>query len=315
MNNRGWALIAILLGIAWEFDLWEFKVVKFNIDLERWSVLAVILASVLGVVVIMVVLYLFSIVWTILRLHGFTLRRMGDDLQLQCGLLTRRSATIPRHRVQLVSIHESILHRLFGRVTIRIETAAGQDSSEIEGEPSLSQKWFVPIIPRAEVPRILEELQSDLTIPQETKWQPMTPTGRRRFMKKMLFIAFLVTVLLGVVWQPWGLLAGCVLFPMAWWHGRRTIRYFGWVEQDSRIFFRSGAWTRRLSMAFDETSQVIWMAQSPFDRHHKQARLHIDTAGAGPAGHRISIPYLDVSLVRAKLKQYLHRMEAADMRW
>ena len=316
VNNRGWALIAILLGIAWEFDLWEYiNVIKlFNIDPSQWSVLAIILTSALGAVVMMVLLYLFSIIWTILRLHGYTLRRMGEDLQLQCGLLTRRSATIPRHRIQLISIHESIMHRLFGCVTIRVETAAGQDSSDVEGQSSLSQKWFVPIVPSAQVPRILEELQPGLTIPPESRWEPMSPTGRRRFIKKLLIITLLIVVLFGVIWRPWGLLVGVVLIPLVWWHGRRAIRHFGWAEVDGRILFRSGAWTKRLSMVFDETSQVVWMTHSPFDRRHKQARLHIDTAGAGPAGHRISIPYLDVSLVRNKLRQSLHRQETADMR-
>ena len=80
------------------------------------------------------------------------------------------------------------------------------------------------------------------------------------------------------------------------------------------IFFRSGAWTRRLSMAFDDTLQIVSMKQSPFDRRYDHARLHFDTAGAGPAGHRISIPYLDVGVVRTHLDQYARRMEAAALR-
>lgn len=318
VNNRGWALIAILFGIAWEFDLWDQigDVRQIDFDPQQFSTPVIVLVSVLGFVAVMVVLYLFSIAWTILRFHGYTLRRTGDDLQLQCGLLTRRSATIHRHRVQFVSIQESVLHRLFGKVTIRIETAAGQEAGEVDQEINVSQKWFVPIVSRDEVPRILGELQPGLALPNETHWQPISPIGRRRYMKKILIIALLITAILGgLIWRPWGLLAGLIVVPLVWWHGRRAMKYFGWSEREGLLFYRSGAWTRRLSLAFDETSQVVWMEESPFDRRHAQARLRIDTAGAGPAGHRISIPYLDAGLVRTMLEQHLTRMDSAAMRW
>ena len=134
-------------------------------------------------------------------------------------------------------------------------------------------------------------------------------------MKKMLIYSLLITLVLGgLVWRPWGLLIGLGLVPLALWHGHRATRYLAWAAMNGGIFFRSGAWTRRLSMAFDDTLQIVSMQQSPFDRRHDHARLQFDTAGAGPAGHRINIPYLDVGVVRTHLDQYARRMESAALR-
>ncbi|MCZ6834887.1 MAG: PH domain-containing protein [Planctomycetota bacterium] len=318
VNNRGWTLVAILAGLAWQFDLFD----KFNVidtgsaTVKDWTILTMVGVGVGGALVIMVLLYLFSITWTILRLHNYTLSRVGEDLQLQCGLFTRRSATIPRHRVQFISIEESLLHRLFGTVTIRIETAAGIDEMNMDEEASLSQKWFVPILPKTQVPRILNELQADLALPEEPEWRAMNSRGKRRYFKKMLIVSLILTLVAGaLIYRPWGLLSGFVFIPFFMWHGFRVTSFLAWADLKNVLCFRSGVLTKRVSLAFFETMQVVSMHHSPFDRRHKHAQLMIDTAGAGPAKHRISIPYLDHDLVLATVEKYSRRMESAEMRW
>ena len=54
-----------------------------------------------------------------LRFWGFRLQRAGEDLRISAGLLTRTSATIPRRRIQVVAVHESILRRLLKRASVR----------------------------------------------------------------------------------------------------------------------------------------------------------------------------------------------------
>ena len=44
----------------------------------------------------LVALRALSVIWTIVKYHGFRLRALGDDLRADYGLLTRVSATIPR---------------------------------------------------------------------------------------------------------------------------------------------------------------------------------------------------------------------------
>ena len=58
---------------------------------------------------------LLSMAWAVIRLYGFTITRIGDDLRTEFGLLTRVVATIPIQRIQTLTIREGPLHRLFGR--------------------------------------------------------------------------------------------------------------------------------------------------------------------------------------------------------
>jgi putative membrane protein len=56
--------------------------------------------------------------------------------------------------------------------------------------------------------------------------------------------------------------------------------------------FRSGALTRKWSATWPDRVQVLSLSETPFDRRHGMASLAVDTAGAGPARHRILVPYL-----------------------
>ena len=59
------------------------------------------------------------------------------------------------------------------------------------------------------------------------------------------------------------------------------------------MLFRSGVFARATSAVKFEKIQSVSLSESFFDRRWSMATLQVDTAGAGPAGHRISVPYLE----------------------
>ena len=67
--------------------------------------------------------WLLSVVVTVLRYHGFTLTRAGDDIRREYGLLSRHHSTVPLERVQAVRIEETLLRRPLGLVALKVETA------------------------------------------------------------------------------------------------------------------------------------------------------------------------------------------------
>ena len=72
--------------------------------------------------------------------------------------------------------------------------------------------------------------------------------------------------------------------------------------------------TRKTSAARIDKIQAVRLAESPFDRRYRMATLAVDTAGAGPADHRIRVPYLDRQ-VAAQLAVDLTRLaESAAFR-
>ena len=100
------------------------------------------------------------------------------------------------------------------------------------------------------------------------------------------------------VTRPWGFLAGVVALPLLLLWTRRQSRSMRYARSDLGVVYRSGVINRKISITFFDKIQAMRMDQSPFDRRWSMARLSIDTAAAGPAGHVISVPYLDLEFAR-----------------
>ena len=155
---RGLLVIPVLYGIAEQLDLFERIDVDWLLDSVESATeesLRPVLVAGLAVAAVLVFLGL-SVGWTILRFHDYRLERTGDLLRVTCGLFTKVSAAVGRHRIQLITVRESVLHQLFRRVSVRVATAGGVDEKS-----EISRKWFIPLLPRDQVARILNELRQD----------------------------------------------------------------------------------------------------------------------------------------------------------
>lgn len=317
ISNRAVPLVAVLCGLAWEFDLfekidWEQQVGGLSKVAGPGTLVAATVGAAAAVIIALVGA---SVLWTVIRFHGFTLRRDGDDLRLSCGLLTRRSATIPRHRVQSVIVRATPLHRFFDRVSIRVETAGGSEQDHQEGDGRLiSRRWFAPLLRPEEVDRILDNVDPALVPPGEP-WQRLPPRASRRMIRKGIMVAVLAALASLLFVRPWGPLCLVVLVPLAIVHGRFKARSIGYLRTGAGIFFRSGVLTRKLSAALAEKVQVVSLVQSPFDRRYHMASVRVDTAGAGQAGHAIAIPYLDLDEAGTLRDRIFHQAEASQFRW
>jgi putative membrane protein len=292
---RGLALMAVVIGIGWELDLWD----QFNV--RQWineraaqgiSTLEKALALA-GVIVGIPFLAALSIAWCLLRFYDYRLEADGEDLHISGGLLTRRSATIPRHRIQLITIRESLMHRLFRRVSVRVETAAGASEEDEEAKDRLmAQRWFVPIVRREEAANVLRQVLPRLDL-ERIAWHPLPPKARGRMMKRNAVVALLLALPVAWFFWPWGMAAGLVFLAFGLWHAHRSAAYIGWDHTPFGVVYRSGVLTRCVSATFPDKVQVVSVRQTPFDRRHGMASLRVDTAGAGPANHSVRIPFLD----------------------
>ena len=285
INNRGLVVVAFGMGIAQQIGVFD-RLPDLEVLFKQASALAAPLSIAVTVAAVIAFLLLFSVLISINRFSGFELRRVGDDFRLRCGLFTQRSATIPRRRVQLVSIRSTPLHRLNKRVGVRVETAGGtQDKVTVFG-----RLWFAPLVRTDEGDRVVGEL--GFPVPGSIDWQPLAPGAFRRKLKKTLIVYVPVAALIAVLAWPWGVLVGPSLVVLAVVHTRADIRRTQWSAADGLIAFRSGVIFRKTTIARPNASQVVTVTESPFDRRRSMARLSVDTAGAGPAGHTIRIPYL-----------------------
>jgi putative membrane protein len=129
-----------------------------------------------------------------------------------------------------------------------------------------------------------------------------------------LIVALLATLGCVLLIQPWGALAGLVWVPFAVWHALASFRLTAWARTPVGLVFRSGVMTRKVSVTFYDKMQVITLKETLFDRRHDMASLRVDTAGAGPADHKIDIPYLPREVAREQLEDLFERAQQAAFR-
>jgi putative membrane protein len=119
------------------------------------SVLAGVAAVLLLFVLALAGLRLLSMVWALLRFHGFVLAEQDGRLSMQRGLLTRVRASLPRHRIQSWTLQEGVLHRWFGRRSLRVDSAVVEAGA---GEKR-SLRELAPIATPARVDELVASLR------------------------------------------------------------------------------------------------------------------------------------------------------------
>ena len=326
-SNRGLVMLGIALVTFDQFTENSYEsFFRFWFDYlpeDRSSqrfYLQAIAASVIG----FVLLRLVGIVWYLLRFYDYRLVRRGDDLRLSCGLLTRVSATVPRKRIQFISVQQNLIMRWFRVATIRIETAGGATD---KGKPSQSigKTWFMPVIPVSEVQQIVNLLRPDIDWrPQDFNFHGLAPRASTRMVRLAFVKAFLFAAAVALIYCQfsrtlemqaliWGGAAGLVALPALILFAKKKAASRKYARIENAVVYRTGVFGRKTSVTFFDKLQNVAYFQTPFDRRWKMATLAIDTAAAGPAGHQIVTKYLDAEFAKSELKTLrLLAVEAAS---
>lgn len=266
---------------------------------------AVTLAAFLGLLVFVRIL---SMGWAVIRLYDFRLSRAGEDLRTEFGLLTRVVATIPRHRIQTLTVREGPLHRLFGRVAVRVATAGGKPG-EGAGSAAADLAWLAPIVRSADLPRLLHEVLPELDLAR-VNWQGVHALTFRRAFRSWLFVALPPAFAFAIVLTWWTpvFVAGVIAWALV--DARQYVRHVGWAITESVAIFRHGWIWKRTTVARVAKIQAVTLKASPFDRRYTMARVKVDTAGAGE--DRVDIPFLardTANALRASLSAAAARTE------
>lgn len=294
-SNRGVLMIGVLLAFVFESDAFR------KLDLQRvrdflphnLGVIVSIGMTMLGFLMLMLLLRIFGVIWYQLRFHGYRLSRKGEDLRISCGMFTKVQATIPRRRIQFISVQSNLIMRFLGFSAVRIETASSSGNHE-DATKSVSSRWFIPIVTNDQLAVVLNQIRPGLLWDERLfNLQPVSSRATKRIILLVMLAAFALSAIGLLYSRPWGLLVGVAIFPPLFWLTRRRVQSMCYGRTSDGVVFRSGIFTTKTSMTFFEKIQSLRVQQSPFDRRWHMAKLSLDTAAAGPADHVIRIPLLD----------------------
>lgn len=232
-------------------------------------------ALVLGFVVLG---WVVSIGATLVRFHGFTLTRVGDELRREYGLLSRHHSTVPLERVQAVRIEETLLRRPLGLAALKIETA-GTGPQQRQDRAGGGAEAFVPIARRRQVGVLLREVFEDARF-DGVELHPVSPLSLRRG-----FTRLAVPVALGgaaaALWMGPRWLALLLLLAPAWWLARAQYGARGWGRTPGYALARGGVLTRVSWVVPERKIQTLHLRETPFQRRWGLATLLVDTAAGG----------------------------------
>ncbi|MCP3980578.1 MAG: PH domain-containing protein [bacterium] len=325
ISNRGLAVIAAAMGLFWQFDVFDRYLddlerrldemaPKFVENMESLSLpgpVATVAAVLFAIGAVLVLLRLMSALWTIVKFHDFKLTRLDDDIRAEYGLLTRVALTIPRHRIQLLSVRAGALHRLFGRATIQVETAGGTESQE---GSSVNRLLLAPLLRRERVQELIAHILPEAR-PGDVSWTGVAPSTRRRLFRVSLVVLIPIAVGAFLSLGPWGLTLLAPAVALVWINARLYVRHAGYALTPTALFYRSGWWIRRTSLVLFNKMQTVNLTQSPFDRRHATATLNVDTAGAGRVGHSMGLRYLDAAAARGMHERLADEAGRTAFRW
>ena len=304
-SNRGTILLGVLAGMYFQFgerieNQIDFGQIRKLVP-EEASTLQIVAVSAVGIIAVLLFFRLLGMAWYVLRFYGYELVRNQDDLRIRCGLLTKVSATVPRRRIQFISVHRNWLMRWMNLASIRIETAGGAGKANEDAAKTVSSRWFVPVLAEERVAEIVTQLRPDLDWSENAfQWQPISPLAPRRLTRIAFVVAAIIAVAGGIAFPPWGWGGGVAALPILYWYAQRSAAAKRYARNDFCVVYRSGLFTKKTSVTFFEKIQTVRVDETPFDRRWGMASLCVDTAAAGPADHRIHIAYLTNDFARAE---------------
>ncbi len=272
-------------------------------DSLHLGVLSAVLASLGLLVFLLIAIRMLSVVLALLQFHGFTLTEDGSRLSSQRGLLTRVRANMPRQRIQAWSLRESLTHRWFGRQGLVVDSASIQAVND-----QRSLRDLAPVATPAVIDGLIRHLLPGKSWPLQ-QWRPLHPRAWRRQFAIPALVALAITT--AATWNAglWGL-AALALLPLFLLRAKVWARHAAYSEESGLVAVREGWLDKRWRFAEVRKLQSLTLSQSPFDRRHGMASVHMDTAGASPFEPPLRIRYLPEAEARALRDRLAAAMDA-----
>jgi putative membrane protein len=267
--------MAVLFGVL-------FQLATYN-DPEQMERLPGLFGAAGGVALLVAVFsgaWVVSVVGAVGRFWGFRLRQKADALVAEQGLFTRRRVELGRRKVQIVSVLEPALRRLYLRVaSLQVETAAVRDG----GDGTQRASAMVPVVHAEQLDDVLSRvLPIDAA---ELASLPLRPPAERA----------LIRGLIGALWRS-VLVAGFLLWLLGWW-GLPVLlwvpaslvlawldhRHQGWAITDDLIVSRRGWLHRRTELVARHKMQSVDRMQGPLLRRYGLGQVRVRVAGGAVA--------------------------------
>ena len=319
ISNRGMIVVAAGFGAAWQI-LPERMIEQFFRQGAKqafgyaeqlhlgWMAGA---ASVVALVLLaLAMVRALSVVLALLQFHGFRLSEDTRRLMVDRGLLARLRTSVARRRIQAWTLHEGVLHRWFGRRSLRIDTAVAEKAGQ---QDQRALKDLAPIATPDACDALIGHLLPHAAWPR-AEWQRAAASARWRLLLPTLVWLLPATALAAWHLGPWAWTALAWL-PVAAYAAHRQSSRMGWSLDDHLVAVRSGWWSRYWRFAEIDKLQALRLSRSPLDHACGTASLWLDTAGASGIAAPLALRFVPEAEARATFERLSAALSRRRLRW
>lgn len=319
ISNRGMIVVGAGVAALSQFDSrligngveWIGRQITGTVDLDRFGPRDYVLGALVLLVAAVVLLRLFSVALALLQYYGFRLTEEHRRLTVERGLLARLRTSAPRRRIQAWTLREGVLHRVFGRRSLSIDSAV-RDAQHQGGEGRVLRE-LAPVATPATCDALIAHL-----LPH-AHWSALewrAPDARHWWRLVLPIVPFALGIAAALVWRfgAVGLLA-LLWLPLAAWSAHRHLQRAGYAINDAIVAVREGWWSRHWRWAEIDKLQALRLTRSPLDRRCGTAALWLDTAGASPTAPPLRIRFLPEDEARELYARLGAEMARRPMRW
>ena len=228
--------------------------------------------------------WLLGVLGMVLAHAGFTVRRDGETLLIERGLLERRVASLPMDRVQAVRIVEGLFRQPFGLIELRVESAA-------YGLKAGESTVLFPLLRRREVLPFLRAFLPEYAV--DVPLTTLPGRARRRYALRLdlMWPAVAGATLLFWTTFPVGIL-GLSLPVAAALLGLWQYRDAGWAVASESLVLRWRTLARTTAIVPRRRVQMAEVMSSPWQRRARLATLAVRVA-SGSSGRAFALRHLD----------------------
>lgn len=318
ISNRG--MVVVIAGFGFVYQLFPRRLVSnfiesngpLAVEYAHHHLPSTSVVWVLGVLLLLVALAatrLMSVVLAMLQYYGFRLSETDRRLTVERGLLARLRTSVARRRIQAWTLQESMLHRMFGRRRLRVDTAVVQ----ARDDQSRGLRELAPVATPQACDALIRHLLPKIEWPP-SQWHGVHVGSGWRLSLPSLLLLFPLSVILAIKLGPSGLLI-LLWLPWSLFKSYRQVLRMGWAQDDHRFVVRGGWWTRWWRFAELDKLQGLQLTRSPIDRWLGTATLMLDTAGAGMSPQSLSIRFMPVAEADALMSRLRVAIAQRQLRW
>ncbi len=255
-SNKLLLILSLLAIIEQVFsEIYDYDKL-FDLVQNYWHLYATSSVIILLIIGLLIVAWLISFGYTIIINYNFSITVRKDELLISRGLIKNIQLTIPRDRIQAISIKEGILRQPFGYASLLLEDAGYATTT------------LFPLIAKEKIPAFLSEVLPEYHIENKTIQTPVPLSGLRRYLLRKVW-KLLPVIILCWIFIPYGIYAWLLLIP-GFLLGWLQYKDAGIRVDDNTIILRSRILSKQTGIIKKYRMQAVKVHQNPF-----QARLHL----------------------------------------